>query len=138
VKITSLKATPDDERIVDAAFEILELPWESVSGGRGSIALHLEEPDPDADVGGLAIMYSARCWKTIVAFRQPEHVAHEIFHALTSSGDHVCTYPSCSDELVENLMVTGPIPTLGSELTSSQRDDLEDGYRRFTRCRESD
>ena len=135
VELTSLRQDPGDEALVDDAFEILGLPWERSTAAKGTIKVHLVDEPDDPDFGGITLLVTPRCYKALVSFRSPEHIAHEVFHALVSNGDHVCEYPDCPDELLDNLMISGEAPMIGRDLTESQRDELEQGYRRLTRCR---
>lgn len=102
---------------------------------RGTIELHLVDEQEDPDFGGITLLVSRRCITAVVSSRSPEHIAHEVFHALVSNTDHACDYPDCPDELLDNLMISGDAPVIGRELTESQEEELERGYRRLTRCR---
>ena len=135
IDLTSLREDPGDEALVDDAFEILGLPWERSTIGRGTIDVHLVDEPDDAEIGGTTLLVTPRCFKAVASVRSPEHIAHEVFHALVSNGDHVCDYPDCPDELLDNLMISGDAPVIGRELTQPQEDELERGYRRLTRCR---
>jgi len=135
VDLTSLREDPGDEALVDDAFEILGLAWEPSTIARGTIDLHLVDSQDGDDFGGGTLLFSPRCHKAVVSIRVAENIAHEVFHALVSNIDHVCDYPDCPDELLDNLMISGDAPAIGRDLTEAQRDDLERGYRRLTRCR---
>ena len=132
VDLSEIGDGPDDELLVEEAFEILGQPFEFTDRYRGTIHLTLvgEPGAGPEDAGGVASLTGPRCYKAVVATRHAREIAHELGHALGL--DHVCE-EACPDELTSNLM--NGEEALGTDLTDEQIDDLDRGRERLTRCR---
>jgi len=118
------KDRPGDAEVVDEAFAILGIEYETTNRTRGTIHIALVDDYSEEAATGIRVL-DARCYKAIVAERLPQTLAHELGHAL---GLGHC------DEACEpaNLMYS---PSFGVGLTDDQLDDLDRGRRRITGCR---